>query len=197
MTDDRDALIYLVDDELDFLEAAESLLRAAGFKVAPFASPRDFLEAYEPQRPGCVVLDLAMTEMDGLQLQEELVRRCATRPVIFLTGQATVPDSVVAMKAGAFDFLMKPLKGAELIATVKQALRKDREAQRFREVFESLTPREREVLQLVVEGLMNKEIADRLGIAQRTVKFHRAHLMDKLGAQSVVELLHVSRALMV
>ena len=84
-----------------------------------------------------------------------------------------------------------------MIATVKQALRKDREAQRFREVFESLTPREREVLQLVVEGLMNKEIADRLGIAQRTVKFHRAHLMDKLGAQSVVELLHVSRALMV
>ncbi len=192
------ATIYLVDDEPEFLNSLGHLLRSRGFTVEMYDSPRAFLNAHDTARPGCLVMDLAMEEMDGLALQEELARRCGSRPIIFLSGQATVPRSVAAMKAGAVDFLVKPFEEPALLRAIERALGQDRarragdeRRRELRRLVAALTERERAVLDLVVVGLLNKEIAGKLGITERTVKFHRSHLMAKLGARSAVELVHL------
>lgn len=198
----RDATVHLVDDEPEFLRSLGHLLRTAGFAVKLYDSPLRFLDDHDPAATGCAVLDFAMEEMDGLALQTELLRRGGARPIVFLSGRAAVPNAVQAMKAGAVDFLIKPVDGDELIQAVKRALKKDRadrlEASRraiIHQHLDSLTERERAVLPLVTDGLLNKEIADRLGITERTVKFHRGHLMAKLGMHSVVELTHLLHSL--
>ncbi len=197
-----DATVYLVDDERELLDSLGHLLRMEGFSVELYESPCRFLMDHDPSRPGCVVLDLAMEEMDGLLLQGELLGQCESRQVIFLSGRATVPDSVAAMKAGAVDFLTKPFEGTALVAAVTRAIERDRENRRrgarvedLRKRFASLTQRECDVLGLVTAGRMNKEIAEVLGIAERTVKFHRSHLMRKLRVASVVDLAHLTHEL--
>lgn len=190
--------VFVVDDDPSVLRSLERLLRAAEYAVETYASPRAYLESAPVDRPGCVVVDLRMPDLSGLDLQEELSRRGFALPLIFLTGHGDVPSSVRAMKAGAIDFLSKPCEDTDLIAAVERALSRDAEARAARaekEVirvrFESLTPREREVCVLVARGLPNKQIAAELGAAEKTVKVHRGRVMEKLGADSVAALVRL------
>lgn len=187
--------IYLVDDDASFRRAATRLLAALGFSVRGFASASEFLTALPELGPGCVILDLQMPGMSGLQLQEALAREKDPLPVVFLTGQGEIPDSVRAMRHGAEDFLTKSAPKEELLAAIQRALdrdareREERTRQRaVRARLETLTDREREVLGHVVQGKLNKQIAGDLGIHERTVKLHRTTLTNKLGVQSVAEL---------
>ena len=197
--------VFVVDDDLSVLRSLERLLRAAEYDVEGYASPRAFLENAPMDRPGCVIVDLRMPELGGLDLQEELSQRGFQLPLIFLTGHGDVPSSVRAMKGGAIDFLSKPCDDTDLLAAVERALARDAEerAERaeketVRARFASLTPREHEVCLLVARGLLNKQIAAELGAAEKTVKVHRGRVMEKLGAESVADLvrlvdrLHVS-----
>jgi FixJ family two-component response regulator len=190
--------VLVVDDDPSVLRGLERLLRAAGYSVEGYASPRAFLERAPWDRPGCVVVDLRMPEVGGIELQEELGRRGCALPIVFLTGHGDVSSSVRAMKAGAIDFLTKPCDDADLIAAVERALARDAEGRAAREErrairarFEALTPREREVCLLVARGLLNKQIAAELGTAEKTVKVHRGRVMDKLGVESLAELVRL------
>ena len=190
--------VFVVDDDPSVLRSLERLLRAAEYAVETYASPRAFLESAPVDRPGCVVVDLRMPELGGLDLQEELSRRGFPLPLIFLTGHGDVPSSVRAMKGGAIDFLSKPCDETDLLAAVERALARDaeaREARAEREAvgarFAALTPREREVCLLVARGLLNKQIAAELGTAEKTVKIHRGRVMEKLGADSVAALVRL------
>jgi FixJ family two-component response regulator len=187
--------VFIVDDDSAVLKALEHLIVAAGLEVRTFASSREFLAQHDPAMPGCVVLDLAMPGLDGLTLQEELVKSGAARPIIFLTGEGKIPQSVRAMKAGAVDFLTKPVDDEALLAAIRTALDRDEAMRRAQEElvairhrFAGLTARERQVLELIIAGRLNKQIADELGIGERTVKFHRAHIMEKIAVHSVAEL---------
>jgi RNA polymerase sigma factor (sigma-70 family) len=187
--------VYLVDDDEGVLRALGRRLRARGYAVEASASAGEFLARNDPERPGCALLDLALPETDGLALQERLAAGGAGRPVIFLTGTADVPSSVQAMKAGAVDFLTKPVDDAALLAAVARAERLDAEARlvraeraELRARLDRLTPREREVLDLVLAGLLNKQIAHALGTVEQTVKVHRRRAMEKLGAKSLLGL---------
>jgi FixJ family two-component response regulator len=203
----EDPIVYVVDDEPPVLKAVARVLRIAGWKTAAFDSPRAFVKEHDPSRPGCVVLDLAMPAMDGLEIQRHLgarESRDAPRPVIFLTGQADVPDSVEAMKRGAVDFLTKPVDDAALLDAVERAVELDLRTRRSRAVatqidsrLATLTPREREVMVHVVSGELNKQIAAALGITEKTVKVHRARVMQKMGAQSLAELVRLADAALV
>ena len=186
---------YLVDDDDGVLKALSRLLRAGGYEAKPYRSPEEFLAEHDAETPGCVVLDLSMPGLDGLELQERLKRDGVERPIIFLTGTADIPASVQAMKAGAIDFLLKPAQRAELFAAVERAMEYDAKARQVREdreAFEGrlarLTPREREVLTYVVAGRLNKQIAAELGTVEKTIKVHRGRMMAKLGCRSVAEL---------
>ena len=188
-------LIHVVDDDESLRTALLRLLGAAGFEARGYASTGDFLLDPPSDRPGCVLLDVRMPGPSGLDLQEALNRQGIALPVVFLSGHAEVSDSVRAMKAGAVDFLTKPVERRTLLEALNRALAQDasrrvaREASdRLRERFASLTARERAVFDRVVAGLLNKQIAAELGIAERTVKLQRAHLMEKLGASSAAEL---------
>jgi FixJ family two-component response regulator len=187
--------VYLVDDDAAVLKALERLLQADGLAVRAFASAAAFLGAHDPDVAGCVVLDMRLPDAGGLAVQQALVASGAWRPVVFMTGYGDVADSVQAMKAGAVDFLTKPCDEAELLAAVRKALARDEEArvvrdelQRIRGRMASLTPREHEVLQQVVFGRLNKQIAADLGIAEKTIKVHRARAMEKMGASSLADL---------
>jgi FixJ family two-component response regulator len=187
--------VRVVDDDAGVLKSLDRLLRSAGFAVRTFPSSQDFLRQHDGTAPGCVVLDLSMPGLDGLQLQQALARAGDTCPVIFITGFGDVPTSVRAMKAGAVDFLTKPFDRAQLLAAVRIAIDRDRSARAARAERSSigvrvaaLTPREREVMVHVVAGHLNKQIAADLGIAEKTVKVHRARVMNKMGAGSVAEL---------
>ena len=187
--------VFVVDDDAAIRKAVSRLLRSAGFAVAAFASPSEFLAQYNPAMPGCLVLDIAMPGFSGLRLQTTLGETGSTVPIIFLTGHADVPKSVQAMKYGAFDFLTKPVDGKDLLAAVRAAIEKDSAARReqakrseIHERLDTLTPREREVLEHVVAGKLNKQIAADLGITEATVKMHRARVMTKMKVQSVAEL---------
>lgn len=189
------ATIFIVDDDASFLRSVCRLLTAVGYAVEAYGSARELLARPHPERPGCVVADLQMPEINGLQLQEELRRSAHPLPMIFLTGQGDIPASVNAMRSGAEDFLTKRAPKEELLAAVERALERDtRERQlrlRQRELgrrFEVLSEREKEVLSYVVRGKMNKEIAADLNINLRTVKLHRTNLTRKLNVQSVAEL---------
>jgi FixJ family two-component response regulator len=188
-------LVYLVDDDPGILRALARLLSANGLQVRAFLSASEFLDHHDPYSIGCAVVDLALPDMSGLELQEALLHSCGERPVIFITGQGDIPSSVRAMKQGAVDFLTKPVDEDDLLAAVRAALEKNsrlRQEQRERETakarFAMLTHRESEVLTGVVAGRLNKQIAHELGIAEKTIKVHRARVMAKTGARSLAEL---------
>jgi len=187
--------VFVVDDDAAIRKAVSRLLRSAGIAAAVFASPREFLAQYDPNTPGCLVLDIAMPEFNGLQLQTTLGEKGSILPIIFLSGHGDVSKSVQAMKHGAFDFLTKPVKDKDLLPAIRTAIERDAVARRehaklseIRAVLDTLTPREREVLEHVVAGKLNKQIAGDLGITEATVKMHRARVMAKMKVQSVAEL---------
>jgi FixJ family two-component response regulator len=191
--------VFIVDDDPAVLKSLSRLLRAAGLNVAAFATPQELLERHDPTRHGCLVLDVAMPGLNGLELQTALAAKGSTMPIIFLTGHGDVPTTVRAMKGGAVDFLTKPVNEADLLEAVQLALRRDRDALRERaelddiqERLATLTPREREVLLHVVSGQLNKQIAGDLVIVESTVKVHRARVMEKLKVRSVAELVRLA-----
>jgi len=195
MASTPDHTVFVVDDDEAVRKAVSRLLRSAGIAAAVFASPMEFLAQYNPATPGCLVLDMAMPDLDGLQLQTALNEKGCILPIIFLTGQGDVSKSVQAMKQGAFDFLSKPVKDKDLLSAVRAAIERDTVARgeqaklsEIRARLDTLTPREREVLQHVVSGKLNKQIASDMGITEATVKMHRAHVMEKMKVQSVAEL---------
>jgi FixJ family two-component response regulator len=192
--------VYLVDDEPDLRRALERLLRAEGCEVEGFSSAAEFLAQVPPEAPGCIVLDVAMPGIDGLAMQQRLTASGGLLPIVFLTGHGDIPMSVRAVKAGAVDFLTKPVKGVDLLRAVGAALdlSEQRQAQRA-ELSDllaraaQLTPREREVFGHVIAGRLNKIIADRIGTTEQTVKVHRARVMDKMGAESVADLVRIGQ----
>lgn len=192
--------VFVVDDYAAGRRSISRLLRTAGFAVTAFASAKEFLAQYDPQTSGCLVLDLAMPEVSGLELQSILAGKDSLLPIIFLTAHGDIPKSVQAMKRGASDFLTKPVNDEDLLAAVRVAIDKDRALRReqaelseIRSRLATLTPREREVLEYVVAGKLNKQIAGELGTVEQTVKIHRAHLMQKMRVQSVAELVRLTQ----
>jgi len=199
MTAPPSPTVFVVDDYAPVRSAVSRLLRAAAFAVAAFASPEEFLAQYDPHTPGCLVLDLDMPAVNGLELQRILARKGSVLPIIFLTGHGDIPKSVQAMKRGAIDFLTKPVNDEKLLAAVRAAIEKDRALRReqtdlseIRARLATLTPREREVLEHVVTGKLNKQIAGDLGTVEQTVKVHRARVMQKMRVQSVAELVRLT-----
>jgi len=196
------AIVYVVDDDPAVLRSTERLLRSLGFRVLSFASAKEFLDHPRPDAPACLLLDVRLPGLSGLDLQHELNRSGVDIPIIFMTGHGDIPMTVRAMKAGAFEFLTKPVRKQALIDAIRVALDRDRashterdEARTLRERYEQLTPREREVLALVVAGLLNKQIAGELATTERTIKFHRAHIMQKMGAESLAALVRMASQL--
>lgn len=188
-------IIYLVDDDEALRDSLVWLLESQGFKVAAFASAEDFLKAWRPEFNGCLLLDVRMPGISGLELHERLKALYCTLPIIFITGHGDVPMAVAALKKGAVDFIEKPFNDTELLRLVSQCLAKEEEGRARRrqdaEVsrrLDQLTQREREVLDLIIIGKLNKQIADVLGISIKTVEVHRARVMEKMGAQSLAEL---------
>ena len=193
------ATVYVIDDAPEVRIALSRLLASAGYHVRPFESAQRFLAEQDPEAPGCVLLDICMPGMSGLELQAALRRSEIVRPIVFLTGVDDVETCARAMKAGAVDFLTKASDDAHLFAAVDQALRVDREGRRTRAInqlieqrIEALTPRERQVMEQVVFGRLNKQIAAELGTGEKTVKVHRARVMSKMGARSVAELVQLA-----
>lgn len=193
------ATVYLVDDEPSVLRAVGRLLRSAGLEVRAFESPSEFLDLHDRETPGCVVLDVSMPQLNGLELQRSLSERGSSLPIVFLTGRGDIPASVRAMKQGAVDFLTKPVDGQQLIAAVNVGITRSRAALRERDEraeleqrLATLTPREREVLDQVITGRINKEIAAELGTVEKTIKVHRARVMEKMRAGSVAELVRLA-----
>ena len=196
MTDSsREPIVFVVDDDASIRTSMRRCLAAAGFTVRTFASADAFLAAHDPDAPGCLVADVAMPGMSGLELQSVLAARGAARPIIFVTARGSIPMSVQAMRAGAVTFLSKPVRLGDLLAAVLEAFERDRQRRRAdaqRNDVETrlmaLTTREREVLELIVIGRLNKQIAAELGAAEKTIKVHRGRVMAKLQVRSVAEL---------
>jgi two-component system response regulator FixJ len=190
--------VFVVDDDEGARNSLRFLLKSVGLPAVTFSTAQAFLAAYEPHQPGCLVLDVRMPGMSGLELQQELNRRGAVVPVVFVTGHGDVPMAVEAIQQGAFDFVQKPYREQELLDRIQRALVKDQENRkaleerdRIRARLASLTPREREVMQLMILGKPNKVMAADLGLSQRTVEIHRAHVMEKSGATSVAQLVRM------
>jgi FixJ family two-component response regulator len=196
------AKVFLVDDEPGMLKSLTRLLRAEGFMVCSFSSAEEFLANHHPAEWGCLILDVAMPGIDGLELQQHLGRKGVTLPIVFLTGHGDIPMSVRAIKAGAVDFLTKPVDDTDLLTAVRAAMQKA-EAQRVLaaevavlcERFGQLTPREREVLRHVISGKLNKEIAAELGTGEQNIKIHRGRVMEKMRSDSVAELVRMAERL--
>ena len=187
-------MVFIVDDDDAVRASLGFLLKSVGIAATPLASAQAFLAAYDPLQPGCLLLDIRMPGMSGLELQQQLNLRGAINPVIFITGHGDVPMAVAAMKDGAFDFVQKPFRDQDLIDRVQRALARDQENRvvlsqysKIRTRLESLTPREREVLELMTRGNSNKVMAADLGISQRTVEIHRARVMEKMEARSLAQ----------
>ena len=194
--------VFVVDDDPSVLKGLSRLLRSAGWQAATYGSPDEFLRQYDPAALGCLVLDIAMPGVDGIELQRQLADAGCPLPIVFITGHGDIPTSVRAMRAGALNFLAKPVNDNDLLAAVGEAVETDRVARRaqgdlalIRERLATLTPREREVLELVVVGKLNKQIAGDLGTVEKTIKFHRAHVMEKMGARSLAELARMGERL--
>ena len=192
-------IVYLLDDEPEMVKALTRLLRAKRFEVRGFTSVRAFLEACRPEETACLVLDVAMPELDGLELQRRLTHEGILLPIIFVTGHGDIPMSVHAIKAGATDFLTKPVDAAALVRAVCAALelaesrrRENAEAAALATRLASLTPREREVMEHVVAGRLNKQIAADLGTGESNIKLHRAHIMRKMGVESLADLVRAA-----
>jgi two-component system response regulator FixJ len=195
---ERSPVVFIVDDDEAVRSSLGLLLKSVGLVPAALGSAHEFLDKFDAAQPGCLVLDVRMPGMSGLELQEKLNLQGAIVPVIFITGHGDVPMAVEAMQAGAFDFLQKPFRDQDLIDRIQRALHRDRtnraalnERSLIRERLESLTPREREVLALVTSGKPNKIMAADLGVSQRTVEIHRARVMEKMGASSLAQLVRM------
>jgi FixJ family two-component response regulator len=195
---EQKATVFIVDDDEGARNSLRFLLKSVGLPAATFDSAQEFLTGYMPHQPGCLVLDVRMPGMSGLELQQELNRRGAVIPVVFVTGHGDVPMAVEAIQQGAFDFVQKPYREQELLDRIQRALVKDRENRkalqerdRIRARLATLTPREREVMHLMTLGKPNKVMAAELGLSQRTVEIHRAHVMEKSGATSVAQLVRM------
>jgi FixJ family two-component response regulator len=198
----QDAIVYVVDDDPLIQEALDGLIRSAGLRVRTFASAPDFLRSHLSDAPACLVLDVRLPGQSGLDLQRELAQADVFIPIIFITGHGDIPMSVQALKAGAVDFLTKPFRDQELLDGIHKAIEQDRIARserahlaEVRAHFQSLTRREREVMQLVVAGRLNKQIASELGISEVTIKQHRAQVMQKMHAASTAELVRMDEKL--
>ena len=196
------ATIFIVDDDPSIRFALENLISSIGQQVETYAAAQDFLRDCPPNPVGCLVLDVQMPGLSGLDLQSELSHAGIHLPIIFLTGHGDIPTTVRAMKAGAVEFLTKPVSDSELLAAINQALERDRLAQvnradltELRQRYDQLTPKEREVMGLVVQGLLNKQIALRLNNSEITIKQHRGKVMQKMRAQSLVDLVHMAERL--
>lgn len=198
MNDTR-GIVFVVDDDAAVLKSMARILHAADIETRTFQSPAEFLGQHDPEIPGCALFDIAMPSLDGLQLQEALLEHGIERPVIFVTGQGDIPMSVRAMRAGAVDFLTKPVKAEHLLGAVTRAFERDALMRRSRGVrcsiearIAQLTPREREVLTHVVAGRLNKQIAGDLGTVEKTIKVHRGRMMAKMGVRTVADLVRVA-----
>jgi FixJ family two-component response regulator len=191
--------VYLVDDDPDVLKAIDRLLQSVGLRVVTFLSPQQFLEDYDRNAPACLVLDLALPGLSGLELQRTLEQEASALPIIFLTGRGDIATSVQAMKHGAADFLTKPVDDTALITAIRDALARDQalrpvrsERERVAKSLSSLTERERQVLEQIVAGRLNKQIAADLGTSEKTIKFHRGNLMRKMGVRVVADLVKMA-----
>ena len=189
-------MVFVVDDDASVRKGLSRLLAAHGFRTRSFGSAVDFLASDTPERPACLVLDVRMPEIDGLALQQQLSRQALAPPILFITGHGDIPMSVHAMKLGAVDFLTKPFTDEDLLSSVREALEVSRlawqshlELDLRNQRLAQLSPREGEVMRLVITGLLNKQIAAELGIAEKTVKIHRGRVMHKLMAKSVADLI--------
>jgi two-component system, LuxR family, response regulator FixJ len=196
------ATVYVVDDDDGMRRALSLLLNTVGYKTAAFASPKEFLDKFRPDVPGCLVLDIRMPGMSGLELQQHLNRMGSMLPVIFITGHGDVPMAVQAMKEGAFEFVQKPFRDQDLLDRINHALELDKENRTTLALradvsrrFESLTPREKQVMGMVVDGAANKVIAIDLGLSERTVEIHRAKVMEKMGTRSVAHLVKLQMSM--
>ena len=190
-----DVKVFVVDDDASVRKSLARLIAVAGWKVETLASADEFLERAPHDRPACLVLDVRLPGLNGLELQERLARDDGDIPIVFITGHGDIPMGVRAMKAGAVDFLPKPFEDEALLEAIGRAIERDRQIRPIRACFESLTPRERDVFALVVRGLLNKQIAGHLGITEKTVKVHRARVMEKMRAESLAELVKLSQKL--
>lgn len=195
-------VVFVIDDDASMRAAVSRLLNAVGLPVQTFASAREFLAGRLPDVPGCAVLDVRLPGLSGLDLQREMVERGIHIPVIFITGHGDIPMSVQAMKAGAVEFLTKPFRDQDLLDAVRSGIQLDRQGRKeraelaeLRDGLRQLTPREREVMSLVVAGLLNKQIALRLGTSEKTIKIHRSHVMQKMRADSLADLVRMSQKL--
>jgi len=191
--------VFIVDDDAAVLKALSRLLRATGYDIQSYTSPREFLTGHDATVPGCAVLDVSMPDLDGLELQQVLTAGGAPRPIIFVTGRGDIPTSVRAMKAGAIDFLTKPVSDADLLGAITRAREQDTTSRQMQAELASiqakiatLTPREREVFAHVVAGQLNKQIAADLGTVEKTIKVHRGRVMEKLGVRTLADLVRLA-----
>jgi FixJ family two-component response regulator len=199
---ETDPIVYVVDDDESVRQAVQRLITSVGLRVQTFGSTREFLDTKRPEAPACLVLDVRLPGASGLELQRDLAQASVHIPIIFITGHADVPMTVRAMKAGAVEFLTKPFRGQELLDAIQDAIAKDRVAwteraqmAELRSRYDSLTPREKEVLNLVASGLLNKQIGAELGTSELTIKTHRGRVMEKMGAESLADLVKMSEKL--
>ena len=195
-------IVFVVDDDASMRQALARLLQSVQLRVEIFASPQEFLRSARPSVPSCLVLDVRLPGLSGLDFQAELTKADIRIPIVFITGHGDIPMSVRAMKAGAVDFLAKPFRDQDLLDAVTAAIQRDQKRRELEDAvadlrthFSSLTPREREIMALVASGLMSKQIAAEVGLSEITVKVHRSHLMKKMGARSVADLVRMAEAL--
>jgi FixJ family two-component response regulator len=191
-------VVFVVDDDASVRDAVGRLIASVGLRVETFGSTREFLDGKRPESPACLVLDVRLPDASGLELQRDLAQAGIQIPIIFITGHADVPMSVRAMKAGAIEFLTKPFRGQELLDAIQEAIARDRVAwseraqmKELRARYDTLTPREKEVLALVVSGLLNKQIGAELGASELTIKTHRGRVMEKMQADSLADLVRM------